>query len=205
MKRNYQKLFITTAMLCMGAIALSSCGGNPKRALGLNKEAPDEFTVVAKAPLVLPPEYNLVPPGEISATAEDVRPQSKPKDILFSDSKNKSNATEKNKPADSAKVAAAPSKNSEYDNTTEKFLTMAGAKQDNSGIRKTINKETGMMIEENQTIVDKIMFWNDEVVDPTAVTVNAAAEKKRLKDNAKSGKSSTDGETPSIKPERSLF
>ena len=135
MKENHYKLFIATAVFVSAAL-LSACSGNAKRALGLNKQAPDEFTVVAKAPLVLPPDYNLVPPDKISATAADVRPQNKPKDILF----NETNSAKKAK----------------YDATTEKFLAMAGAEKDNSDIRKTINKETGLLIEENQD-VDEMM------------------------------------------------
>lgn len=185
MKENHYKLFIATAVFVSAAL-LSACSGNAKRALGLNKQAPDEFTVVAKAPLVLPPDYNLVPPDKISATAADVRPQNKPKDILFNETT-------------SAKKA-------KYDATTEKFLAMAGAEKDNSDIRKTINKETGLLIEENQDVVDKIMFWNDTVNDPTAVTVDAAAERKRITDNINAGKSVTTGDTPTIKaPERNLF
>ena len=195
MRKNYKKLVTAVAIMFMGASLLSACSGNAKKALGLNKQAPDEFTVVAKAPLVLPPDYNLVPPNEMYTTASDVRPQSKPKDILFKETKAAS-AT----PADKTK------KSEKYDKTTDKFLAMAGATGNNAAIRKTINKKTNELIEEKQDVVDKIMFWNDTVIDPTAVTVDAAAERKRLQDNNESGKSATDGKTPTVKaPERSLF
>ncbi len=190
MKKNYQKLFVTTTVLCMGAILLSACSGNTKRALGLNKEAPDEFTVVAKAPLVLPPDYNLVPPAQMAQTktAEDIRPQSRPQDILFTEVKRQPEAQKKN---------------TDYDENTRRFLAMAGAEGENSNIRRTINKETGDLIEENRDVVDKIMFWlEDDVNDPTAVTVDAAEEKKRLQNNARTGKSVTDGQTPSVQPQK---
>ncbi|NBB69006.1 MAG: DUF3035 domain-containing protein [Alphaproteobacteria bacterium] len=43
---------------------LAGCGGDRTLAdrLGMGRNAPDEFQVVERAPLVLPPEYNLRPP-----------------------------------------------------------------------------------------------------------------------------------------------
>src|SRR5579871_6018174 len=45
----------------VAALALSGCGG-ARRALGLQKTAPDEFAVVNHGPLVMPPDYDLRPP-----------------------------------------------------------------------------------------------------------------------------------------------
>lgn len=42
-------------------VTISSCGSLTK-SLGGGKTAPDEFRVVKKAPLILPPDYNLRPP-----------------------------------------------------------------------------------------------------------------------------------------------
>ena len=41
---------------------LAGCEGIRDQ-LGFNKKAPDEFTVVKKAPLVLPPDFSLRPPA----------------------------------------------------------------------------------------------------------------------------------------------
>ena len=48
------------ALLLAGA-ALSGCG-SLREAAGLTKSSPDEFAVTTKAPLVIPPGFNLVPP-----------------------------------------------------------------------------------------------------------------------------------------------
>ena len=50
------------AMLLIGAAGVSGCSSTSK-ALGMTKVTPDEFRVVTKAPLVLPPDYSLRPPG----------------------------------------------------------------------------------------------------------------------------------------------
>src|SRR3546814_10759236 len=44
------------------ALAVSACGGFREN-LGLTKQSPDEFRVVSRAPLTLPPDYNLRPPA----------------------------------------------------------------------------------------------------------------------------------------------
>ncbi|HET6223803.1 MAG TPA: DUF3035 domain-containing protein, partial [Dongiaceae bacterium] len=43
-------------------VALTGCGNQIRESLGLNKQSPDEFAVVAHAPLTLPPDFNLRPP-----------------------------------------------------------------------------------------------------------------------------------------------
>jgi len=48
------------ALLLVGAV-LSGCG-SLREAAGLTKTSPDEFAVTTKAPLVIPPGFNLVPP-----------------------------------------------------------------------------------------------------------------------------------------------
>jgi hypothetical protein len=54
------RYLIVVAALGM-AVALSGCEG-VKKELGLGKNPPDEFQVVSRAPLSLPPDYNLRPP-----------------------------------------------------------------------------------------------------------------------------------------------
>ncbi len=50
-----------------GAVLLATvagCDTTVQEQLGLGKRAPDEFQVVRRAPLVIPPDYALRPPGE---------------------------------------------------------------------------------------------------------------------------------------------
>lgn len=49
----------TLALLAISATMLSACGGGGF----LNRERPDEFAVQRQAPLVVPPDFNLVPPA----------------------------------------------------------------------------------------------------------------------------------------------
>ena len=42
--------------------AVAGCSGTVQDSLGLGKRQPDEFQVVRRAPLILPPDYSLRPP-----------------------------------------------------------------------------------------------------------------------------------------------
>jgi Protein of unknown function (DUF3035) len=54
------------------AVLLASCGGS-----GLNRTRPDEFAVARQQPLVVPPDFTLVPPraGDPNLATADTRTQ----------------------------------------------------------------------------------------------------------------------------------
>ncbi len=50
-------------LVMVAILALGGCArGSVQQALGLGKRAPDEFAVVKRAPLIVPPEFDLRPP-----------------------------------------------------------------------------------------------------------------------------------------------
>lgn len=59
------------ALALVAVLALGGCS-RLSDSLGISKKAPDEFSVVTKAPLVIPPEYNLRPPDTSQLRAQDV-------------------------------------------------------------------------------------------------------------------------------------
>jgi hypothetical protein len=51
------------ALVGMSLLALAGCArGTVQEALGMGKRSPDEFSVVQRAPLIIPPDFNLRPP-----------------------------------------------------------------------------------------------------------------------------------------------
>src|SRR5688572_33350449 len=55
-------------------LATGGCSG-VKETLGLTKQSPDEFKVVSRAPLSMPPDYNLRPPTPGSARPQEGTPR----------------------------------------------------------------------------------------------------------------------------------
>ena len=53
-----RKFLLRLSLLALVLPTLAACG------LGYNKNPPDEFNVVRRAPLILPPEFSLRPPAD---------------------------------------------------------------------------------------------------------------------------------------------
>lgn len=64
------------------AVLLQGCGSLRKIA-GVSKNAPDEFNVVNKPPLIMPPDYNLKPPSPGSPTPQNLNPTAQAINALF--------------------------------------------------------------------------------------------------------------------------
>jgi hypothetical protein len=50
-------------LLCM-TLTVSACGGGLSDAFAYKKNPPDEFAILKKQPLIIPPDYSLKPPNE---------------------------------------------------------------------------------------------------------------------------------------------
>ena len=66
------------------ALVATSCTST-SRALGLEKSAPNEFNILTKAPLIVPPEYNLRPPAVGASSAENNYTQRSAREALIGD------------------------------------------------------------------------------------------------------------------------
>src|SRR5690348_17094840 len=64
------------------ATSLGGCS-DIRKALGYDKSIPDEFAVVSRAPLAIPPDYSLRPPQPGAAPTQDVPPQDRAKEAVF--------------------------------------------------------------------------------------------------------------------------
>ncbi|WP_374945252.1 DUF3035 domain-containing protein [Sphingomonas sp.] len=73
-----------------GALLLSGCGKS-----GYDRARPDEFAVARQAPLVIPPDFALVPPAPGAARPQDSASNAQTLDALFGGSAARS-ASERN-------------------------------------------------------------------------------------------------------------
>lgn len=70
---------IPALSLLAGTVLLSACGGS-----GLfNRDRPDEFAVQRQAPLVIPPDFALVPPSAGAPRPSDAGAASQAQEALF--------------------------------------------------------------------------------------------------------------------------
>ena len=170
--------------LGLGALAmaasLSACEGFSD-ALGLGKNAPDEFSVVRSAPLTLPPDFTLRPPrpGEARPNEQSVRDQAR--DALL----NEAGAG----PTDDAAGSTASQGEAA-------FIEQAGAADVDPNIRHMVDREFSGYASEDEGFIDSLIFWREE--EPPGEVVDAAAEAERLRESIEAGEPVTGDETPTI-------
>ncbi len=156
--RRLSRTLLFTGATAMMAVSLSGCGSF-RRAVGSEKVTPDEFRVLTKAPLVVPPEYNLRPPK-----AGEARPQD-----LAAD-----------------EVAAAALTDSTASDAEQLLLAKAGSGRSQPGIRTIVDVEGAGVVRKNKSFADRILFWRgrDDSDNPTA---EEAARRTESIDNATGG------------------
>ena len=118
------------------AASLSGCQ-TASKAFGLSKIAPDEFRVVTKAPLILPPDYALRPPAPGEPRPEELQPES------------------------AARKALLGERQALVRSDGEKLLaTKAGADRADPLIRYVVDDEFGALAHKDKGFADWIMFWH---------------------------------------------
>ncbi len=157
-----------------GAFFLVSCEGT-KDQLGLTKQSPDEFQVVKRAPLALPPNYALRPPAPGAARPQEQTTSETAAQAVF---------------GGTAPAEVAP------DGGEDLLLFQTGAQNADPNIRRTVDTETAEFVDENQPVIEKLMNITGSDETKSSV-VDPEKEAERLRENAQSGKPVTEGETPS--------
>src|ERR1700712_600224 len=77
---SVSRLIVASALVALvGAAGCSST----KKALGMNKVTPDEFRIVTKAPLVVPPDFALRPPTPGKPRPQELQPESAARTALM--------------------------------------------------------------------------------------------------------------------------
>jgi len=188
----------------LAAVALAvSLGGcqQTRQALGLEKTAPDEFQVVARAPLSLPPDYNLLPPQPGVARPQEGTTRDQAESAVFGDASGGgfdlggalgygvAPAVSAASPGESA---ASPGESA--------LLQNAGAVDVDPTIRRQVDLETAQLIEQDKRFIDRLIFWRDPA--PYGTVVDPEQEQQRLQENAALGRPATAGETPTIERKR---
>lgn len=153
--------FIVTS-LALGVLA--ACSQETKENLGLSSVAPDEFAVVTRAPLSVPPDYALRPP---------VPGKQRPMEISTTDTARQTVFGVKDVSKDGiARQTSTPSGG---------FLDKVGATDSDPNIRAVIDTETASGIEDNRPTAEKLMFWRDEKPEDQGTPIDPAEEMQRLK------------------------
>jgi hypothetical protein len=166
-------------ILGLTALLLAACT-ETRQDLGLGRNPPDEFAVLERPPLSMPPDYALHPPRPGEARPQTVDVTQHASDALFN-----------------GNVSA----QSDTQSDGEKgLLTAAGAAKADPNIRQTVDHETSEKVVASPHLVERLTDWSGE---KPATTVDAPAEADRIKNAQDSNQPVTQGATPVIEKQSS--
>jgi hypothetical protein len=121
------------ATLVVAAAATTGCS-SMSNALGVSKVAPDEFRVVTRAPLTLPPDYALRPPAPGEPRPQELQPDAEARAALFGQ--------------DVARGASAGER---------ALVGRAGAEAVDPTIREQVDFEGGNVVHRNEAYADRVL------------------------------------------------
>lgn len=172
--------------ICM----LTACGeGTLSERIGLERKPPDEFRVLSRPPLTVPPEFNLRPPADSAETQSTSR---QAETLIFGEEVEAVGL----KPGTADTAVTAVETDTLGTSADENFLQNAGAQVANPDIRNMLRQENKEdMYPEDKTLLQKLREPSNK--EPT---VDAMKEAERLKKNEAEGKPVDEGDTPTKNP-----
>ncbi len=174
--KNYRKTLLLTGF---SVLMLSACG-NVKQELGLTHPPPDEFTVLKRAPLSMPPDYGLRPPEPGMARPQDAVAPDEVRTTVFG--------------GHTAPAQAAPT------SADAILLKDTGADQSSDNIRGTIDQEAAAQPPKKKPLTERLLGWTHGTAttpdEPEATVVDPTKEAARIKTDQQQGKPVTTGDTP---------
>ena len=126
---------ISLLLAGLASVALVGCS-SAKEQLGLTRSAPDEFAVVKRAPLEMPPDYGLRPPMPGAPRPQEQAVAEQARETVFG--------------GDNGARKAAPLKGEEA------LLQEAGAINTDPQIRRVVDRESGIEDEAHKPVVERL-------------------------------------------------
>lgn len=209
---------IKTGALLLGTLALVGCS-DVRDVFGTRKDPPDEFQVVARAPLALPPNFDLRPPEPgIDRPQEGSTTDMAARRILGRGAAGTSAAAAPagastsgfsgagfgasfSGAAGGTPPQAAPAPSVGVNSSGETVLReKLGVDQAQPDIRRVVNEETSNFEYDTRYPIDRLLFWKPE--PEKGIVVDPNQENRRLRQNSALGKPTTEGQTPTIERKR---
>lgn len=170
-------LFRSYSSCVLALLALTACDNNSiAETVGLQRHAPDEFTIVSRPSLSVPPEFTLRPPLA-GAPPRGVASDEAARQLLTGTSP----VVTSDAPSSGASV----------------LLQKAGAEKAQEDIRTQLGEDDTKPADTSKanTLLEKL-----NGADKAEPIVDARKEAERLRTNKDAGKPATEGETPTEKP-----
>lgn len=161
-----KKHVLTTLILATSLLPLNACSGTSEK-LGLQKKTPDEFAVLKRAPLEMPPDFSLRPPRPGAERPQELNPDQEARKTVFG--------------------TPIPTEPAQPSTAAEALLRNSGTIKIDPDIREKVDTETDLLRGRNKTVADRLLGNEPD----NASVVDAKAEAQRLKEASEAGESLT--------------
>ncbi len=170
------------------SFALTGCGGvgdELTRTFGLTRDAPDEFQVTTRAPLSMPPDFQLRPPRPGAPRPQEQSERTAAEAALVPQAA----LGGEDAPGDAAGGVSAG----------QSALVQAAGPAAPADIRRKVDSDAALAATDT-SLTDRLMFWKKQ--PPPGVVVDPQKESQRLRENAALGQNPEQGDTPIIQRKR---
>lgn len=168
--------YFALAAAALAAASLAGCE-DFNRAIGREKVVPDEFAVVSRAPLAIPPDFSLRPPRIGAQRPQETAPVEQARQTVF-------------RAGEDQQTTLPPAADQRSPGEGE-LLREAGAANAPTDIRQLIDTEAQSSNEFSDSFVDKLAFWRKDKPGPSDQVIDPSQETERLK-GLKDGKDTKD-------------
>jgi hypothetical protein len=177
-------------------LALAGCGrGTVQDALGMGKRSPDEFAVVSRAPLILPPDYGLRPPDPGQSRPGVDTPSERARTSLTG------GPLQETPDAGQEVVSAAFDAGGAAASSGERALVAEATPTPvDPDIRRRIAEENMELAQVEQALFTRLVEWREP--QTLGAVIDPVAESERIRANRAAGKPLTEGDSPVITQRR---
>jgi hypothetical protein len=153
---------VSALVLFAAAVSLAGCQ-SMRETLGLTKKSPDEFAVTTKAPLVIPPGYNLMPPAPGAAPTNSLQTDAQAQAAMFG-------------AGDTTAIAANITGN--YSAAERMLLATAGVNRADPGIRQLLQSDEGRMQGADPSFTARLLGTTASPNNGQPINANAELERR---------------------------
>lgn len=193
---------IRLSLIAAGAVALlSACteGQSARDILGMARKNPDEFRVVSRPPLSVPPDFTLRPPSN----SDDLTglPAADTAARAAVTGRQEGEIIGSARMMGEAESAVGIVKSYDLGSSADtSFLANIGAEKADATIREKLNDEAAAEMQNTEEKGESTFGWLQPEKNESEVILDAEAEKARIAKNKAEGKNLNEGEVPVIEP-----
>lgn len=177
-----QRLMAVSLVAAAGLLA--GCGDTVRQTLGIDRSVPDEFAVVSRAPLSMPPSERLPEPDPGAPRPQEGTASDRGRAVVMGGADGSTVFTTAATPATQTASGLTPAEAA--------LVSRSGADRADPNIRRTLNQESTRLSMEEESFIQDLLFWQGPTAPGTVV--DATAERERINRNLALGQPVNAGE-----------